>query len=751
MVKYLYKYEGGLTFMSIYNGDSKGFLTVTDGYIDYATEIIARRANPDLRDGLKPVNRRIVYSSFFSSKKKPYMQGSSLVVSDAMEFHPHGDTSVYNSFALLTDKNGSNAVPMFAGKGDFGKPYLSGGPAAMRYTEFKCHDNMCLYFEDGKHELMHMIQGEKDKLEPEVLNATIPLILINNSSGIAVAVSTNIPSFNTMDVLDLTEKFITRGRLLVEEDIIVPDFQTGGIIVRNDTELAKIMEVGKGKVKIRAKVEINGKSILVKEVPYGTTVEGIIKKIDATDIREIQDVTHLVGRNTDTLIEIVCKTKKSVEYVLLELYRRNILQTTFSSNILVLNGGIPKILGVFGVIKEWCEWREGVIVSKFENTLKSLEEELPSLEILMDLIKDRESCEKYALISIRKGRQEAKDYFDEFLASHGYGDIDPSVAAWLAKECKNVDTLHDGDKYAAKYADLLDQKKTCEYYIQNPKQKILEDLNKARKMLAPTSARKTEITYKDYRFSKITDSENIVDTSFCIWTLRKNGFLKKSREAEEITEDVICTFQGQANDVLIGFDNYGQIVRVVGTDIPFTPYNDNGVYLPKYFGISSEIKDYKVLYLGHLDGTTRMLVYRDGYVGFLDSSEWVGKKNVKIIQNGVPLKVMDQLLEVYEESEIPKYLMVADDSTGKIKLGIAEVDKIPVRSRRSCAKVFKGTDENIHYLRGFDNSLDINKFVRNPEQYLDKLKVANIEDINGDPETLKDGSYLELCKDLEES
>ena len=113
--------------MSIYNGNSFGFRTITDGYEDYAIETIARRALPDVRDGLKPVNRRIVYSSYFSKKRKDYLQGSSLVVADAMDYHPHGDASIYNSFALLTDVNGSNAIPMFVGHGSFGKPYMSEG------------------------------------------------------------------------------------------------------------------------------------------------------------------------------------------------------------------------------------------------------------------------------------------------------------------------------------------------------------------------------------------------------------------------------------------------------------------------------------------------------------------------------------------------------------------------------------------------------------------------------------------------
>lgn len=735
--------------MSIYNGNSVGFKKVTDGYIDYAEEIIARRAIPDLRDGLKPVNRRIIYSSYFSSKKKDYMQSCSVVVSDAMDYHPHGDASIYNSFALLTDKNGSNAIPMFKGQGNFGNVFSSDGPAAMRYTECMCHENMSIYFQDGKREHMHMVPGEKNNLEPETLNAIIPIVLINNSSGIAVAVGTNVPSFNITDVLDLTSKYLREGNLSVQSDIIAPDFQTGGILVRNDTELAKIMEVGKGKVKIRAKVEIEGKDILVKEVPYGATVESIVKKIESSDIKEIQKAGNIVGRGSKALVKITCKTKKSVEYVLMELYRRNILQTNFSSNILVLDAGTPKILGVFGVIKEWCKWRESVIVEKYQRELNAINEELPSLEILMDLIKDKKACENYALISIREGRKKAREYFSTVLENHGYSDINSDTASWLAKECKNVDTLHDGDKFAKRYNDLLIWKEQVERYISSPKDKILEDIEQERKRLAPFSERKTELTHKDYKFSKISDSESIEDTSYCVWTLKMDGFLRKTRIYED-TEDVLCQFSGQANDILIGFDNYGEVVRVVGSEIPFTASGDMGVYLPKYFD-RNITDDYKVLYLGQLDGKMRMLVYRDGYVGFFDTSEFVGKKNIKVIVKGVPLKVMDKLLDVIEEDDIPEYLMVAGDDNGVIRIGIKKVENIPIRSRHSCANVFgTGNDRNIKYLRGFNNYFEIMEFIDQPDIYMGQFKKLSTN-INGEPTTLADGKYLEICTDLEES
>ena len=229
----------------------------------------------------------------------------------------------------------------------------------------------------------------------------------------------------------------------------------------------------------------------------------------------------------------------------------------------------------------------------------------------------------------------------------------------------------------------------------------------------------------------------------------KSGFLTKDRY-KRTGDDVFAVIPAQANSILIGFDNYGRVLRVVGSEIPFTG-SDNGVYLPKYFGVESEVEqqfDYRILYLGLLDGSKKTLVYRDGYIGFFDTSEFLGKKNIKIVANGVCTAVRDQLLEIYEEDEVPEYLLLADDTSDKIKLGVVVMNTVPERSRTSRAKVLSGNNINTKYLKGF-YGLGLAQFIENPDAYIGKLKVFKGE-WYGEPEEVEDGFYLEYCKDIKE-
>ena len=225
----------------------------------------------------------------------------------------------------------------------------------------------------------------------------------------------------------------------------------------------------------------------------------------------------------------------------------------------------------------------------------------------------------------------------------------------------------------------------------------------------------------------------------------KSGFLKKSRFKYEDTEDKLCEVEATASSVLIGFDNFGRIVRVQGKEIPFTGDGEDGVYMAKYFDVTFE-PDYKVLWLGKIDGTKKMLVYRDGYVGFLDTSEFVGKKNTKAVSHGVCTAVRDKLLKVYEESEIPEYLLLADNSGKALRLGVVPVRDIPERSRTSRAKVLQGSDINTEYIKAFNN-FELVQYITQADDYVGKLKNFKGEFL-GDPSEMLEGEYLDVCKDL---
>lgn len=722
---------------TIYNGPSEDFGRVVDGYVDYAMDVIADRAVPDVRDGLKPVGRRILYSAKENDKGR--LQKCVVVVSDALKLHPHGDSSVYGAFTLLTDENGSCNVPFFHGMGNLGKVYSSDPPAAMRYPKFMLNKNANDFFIDK--EAMELVPSEEGEgFEPKVLPARYPVVLVNGAEGIAVSAGTKMPCFNLADVLDLTSKYIKNGKLEVE-DMILPDFPTGGILVGDKSELAKIMLTGKGKLKIRAKVEIEGKSILVKEVPYGKTVEGIVKTIKNSNIDGVSSVINTTGRESRALVTINCKSKRVVDEVLLTLYRMNILQNIFASNILVIDDGTPKILGVYGVVETWVKWRKSVLTVKFSKLLESLQGEKTTLDYFLRLVMNEEWKDEYVRRLTKLSKQDCSDYLNSI-----FEDIPAEVCNWIYD--RKGSSFNKGGKYKSRYETLLETEATWKSYLADLDSYIISELDsiKREKAMEGYCERKTEVTYKDYKFSKISDSSEILDTSYCVYTLKKDGFLVKTRtKLLDDRENILCEVESTASSSLIGFDNFGRIVRVIGKEIPFTPDGEQGVYLAKYFDVTFE-PSYKVLYLCEIDGSRKMLVYRDGYIGFFDTSEFVGKKNTKIINNGVCLAVGDKLLHVYEENEIPEYILLADDTTERLRLGVVITEDVPVRSRTSRAKVLSGSDINTFYLKGFEK-FGLATYIENPDSFIGKLKWFKGE-FYGNPEEMLDGDYLDVCKDL---
>lgn len=722
----------------IYNGSSDGFNYLVDGYMDYSKEVIARRAIPDLRDGLKPVQRRILYSAKINDKKQ--LQKCATFVADAMKLHPHGDSSVYGAFCLMTDVNGSWNVPMFRGMGNLGKVYSSNPPAAYRYPKARLHENADEFFKEK--DILELVQSEEgDGVEPTVLYPTYPTVLVNGTSGIAVSVGTRIPSFNFNDVIELTKKYITEGKLDPVKDIIYPDFPTGGVIVKTESEAAKVMATGQGKFKIRANVEINGNEIVVTEVPYGKTFEGIVKAVENLDMKEIKSAMNLTGNDSNGKAVIVCRSKRVVELVLMELYRRGILQNVFASNILVINDGKPYILGVHGIIKEWVKFRRSVILKKFKTQLESIKDELTILDYFKKLISNVEWRDTYVSKATKVSKVDADNYLHEI-----FPDIPKDVCNWI--NGRSISSFNNGGRYFKRFDELSEYKDYCTDMYNNPDKYILQELSDLEKSNKGKYDRKTFITNTDYKFSKLSDSEGIEDDSPCVYTLTDEGFLYKTRDDIINLDNILCKFSGCANSVLAGFDNFGRVLRLNGAEIPFSANENDGLYLPKVFDATFEER-YKVLYMGLCDGTKRMLVYKDGYVGFFDTSEWVGKKVVKAINKGVCLAVIDELLAIYEEDEIPNCLVMLDDSCKHTKVGIVDVATIPVRSRTSRAKVFNGTNINTEYIMGI-GYMDVYKLFNDPMKYMNKLMIVKDDTFTGNDYEISKGKYLDYCIDLED-
>lgn len=723
--------------MDLYTGSSDGFKSLTDGYIEYAHEVIAGRAIPDLRDGLKPVNRRILYSAYLNKKKD--FQKCAVFVADAMKLHPHGDSSVYGAFTLMTDSNGSWNMPVFQGMGNLGHVYSSMPPAAYRYPKARLNDTAEEYFKERA--VMDFVPAEEGVgQEPVVLCPTYPSVLVNGTSGIAVSVGTRIPAFNFGDVCDLTIKHIRNGCLELS-DIIYPDFPTGGVLVKTDSEVAKIMVTGVGKLKVRAHVEINGKEIVVSEVPFGKTFEGIKRLVEESEIQGISSVMNLTDRNSDGQVVITCKTKKIVNYVLMELYRKNILQSTYASNILVTMNGKPMMLGVHEIIKHWVEWRKEVLRKKFKLELDGIADELQTLNFFIRLISNEAHKDAYIAKATKVSKYEADKFLHEV-----FPNIPDSVCNWISE--RSISAFNKGGRYITRHENLLESQRYYEDCLAHPENYIVSELENLKKSKAGEYDRKTFISNLDYRFSKVTASEEVEDDSYCVYTLRKDGYLTKTREVPEKDENIINIAEGAANSALFGFDNFGRILRISGSEIPFTAYGESGVYLPKLFEATFEDR-YKVLYMGILDGKKRMLVYSDGYIGYIDTSEWVGKKLVRYLGSGVCTAVMDKLLQVYEEDQIPQCIVLADDTGKHVKVGVVDTAEVVMRSRTSRTKIFGGTGINTKYIKGF-SYIGVRTFLRDADRFVGNLKKVKSSDFLGDPDELEEGFYLDLNLKLDE-
>ena len=359
---------------------SSGILPVTienemsSSYLDYAMSVIVSRAIPDVRDGLKPVHRRILYSmsQMGLDYNKPYRKSARVVGDVIGKYHPHGDSAVYESLVRMA-QSFSMMAPLIEGQGNFGS--VDGDrPAAMRYTECRLEKITTLMPDDiDKDCIEYQENYDGSESEPTVLTSRFPNLLINGAGGIAVGMATNIPPHNLSEVIDgcvtiLNNPEITDDEL--NEIIPGPDFPTGGLIIgRNGIKSAQ--QTGRGSVVLRGKAEIeeknNRNSIIISEIPYQVNKSNLIEKIAEVvrdkrveGISDIRDVSDRHG------IRVVIELKKDAEadVILNQLYKYTPLQSSFGCNMVCLNSGKPELLSIRQIIDAFLEFRVDIVVKR---------------------------------------------------------------------------------------------------------------------------------------------------------------------------------------------------------------------------------------------------------------------------------------------------------------------------------------------------------------------------------------------------
>ena len=556
---------------------------VKDSFLDYSMSVIVSRALPDLRDGLKPVHRRILYSMYESgyTPDKPHKK-SARIVGDVMgKYHPHGDSSIYEAMVRMA-QDFSYRYMLVDGHGNFGN--IEGyGAAAMRYTESRLSKMSLELLRDINKETVDMVGNFDDsEKEPTILPSRFPNILVNGTMGIAVGMATNIPPHNLGEVIDGCIAVIDNPEIELDElmkYVPGPDFPTGACILGN-SGIRKAYETGRGSITIRSKATIEEKNgrhyIVIDEVPYGVNTSDLKNKV--ADLVHNKVIDGITDYHTDLKngikITITLKKDANPQVILNQLYKHTDFQTNFGIIFLMLDQGVPKTLGLKDILTKYVDYQKEVIIRRTRYELRKAEERehiLEGLKIALDNID-----EVVKIIRASKSDAEAKD---SLKARFGLDDIQSQ--AILDMRLRRLTGL-ERDKIEAELAEL--HAKIDEYRsILASEEKVLniikEEMLEIKNRFGDERRTKIDMTAIDY-----IEDESLIPNEDVIIALTNKGYIKRttsdtfksqnrggvgikgmSTNEEDFVEHMINI---QTHDHVLFFTNKGKVYRLKGYEIP---------------------------------------------------------------------------------------------------------------------------------------------------------------------------------------
>ena len=499
-----------------------------ESYLNYSMSVIVSRALPDVRDGLKPVHRRILFgmSELGSGWNRPYKKSARIVGDVLGKYHPHGDSSVYDALVRMA-QDFSMRYELVDGQGNFGS--IDGdNAAAMRYTESRMTKLSSEILKDIEKDTVEWEPNFDETLkEPSVLPSLIPTLLINGSEGIAVGMATKIPPHNLTEVINGIVATIENPEITTEElmsHIKGPDFPTAGLVMGIDG-LKEAYSSGRGKVKMRARAHIetakNGKdSIVVTEIPYQTNKANLVEKIaDLARDKKIQGITDLRDESDKDGIRVVIETKRDAvpEVILNQLYKHTQLQDTFGIILLALVDGIPKIMSLKTVLQHFIDFRHDIVVRRTEFDLKIAEARahiLEGLKIALDNIDE--------VIEIIRGSKDPMMAKEGLMNNFNLSEI--QAQAILDMRLQKLTGL-EVDKVVEEYKDLIKHIAHLKGILDSKNQRM--DIIKTELAEVKESygdERLTEIVPVDSNFSM----EDMIAEEEVVLTITHQGYIKRT-------------------------------------------------------------------------------------------------------------------------------------------------------------------------------------------------------------------------------
>ena len=633
---------------------------IESSFIDYSMSVIVSRALPDLRDGLKPVHRRILWSMYESgyTPDKPHKK-SARIVGDVMgKYHPHGDSSIYEAMVRMA-QDFSYRNMLVDGHGNFGN--IEGyGAAAMRYTESRLSKISLELLRDINKDTVDFIPNfDETEKEPEILPSRFPNILVNGTMGIAVGMATNIPPHNLGEVIDGCIAYIDNPEidtLGLMEHIKGPDFPTGGIILGN-SGIKKAYETGRGTITIRSRARIeeeNGKHyIIIDEVPYGVNTMELKNKV--AELVHNKTIEGIADYHTDlkngVKITITLKKDANAQVVLNNLYKHTQFQTNFGIIFLMLDKGVPKTLGLKDIISKYIEYQKEVIIRRTKFDLDKAEKRvhiLEGLKIALDHID-----EVIKLIRGSKSDEEAKA---GLMSKFGLSEI--QSYAILEMKLRRLTGL-ERDKIENELNDLLEKIKDFKAILASDERIfgiIKSELLEIKDKYADERRTSIDMTAIDY-----IEDESLIPVEDIIVTLTNKGYIKRlttdtykvqnkggvgvkgmSTNEEDFVEKMVTV---KTHDYILFFSNKGKVYKIKGYEIPEFSRQAKGLPIINLLPIEKDEKINSILSISKDDNSNYItFVTRKGLVKRTNIEEFDSiRKSGKI---AITLKEDDELLFV---------------------------------------------------------------------------------------------------------
>ncbi|MDE7298409.1 MAG: DNA gyrase subunit A [Lachnospiraceae bacterium] len=682
--------------------------TMEESYIEYAMSVIAARALPDVRDGLKPVQRRILYAmiELNNGPDKPHRKCARIVGDTMGKYHPHGDSSIYGALVNLAQE-WSTRYPLVDGHGNFGS--VDGdGAAAMRYTEARLSKiSMEMLADINKDTVNFSPNFDETEREPDVLPSRIPNLLVNGTSGIAVGMATNIPPHNLREVINAVAKIIDNKiedrETTIEEVLEIvkgPDFPTGAMIL-GTRGIEEAYRTGRGKIRVRAVTDIepmaNGKNrIIVTELPYMVNKAKLIEKIaDLVRDKKIDGITELRDESNREGMRICIELRRDVNpnVMLNQLYKHTQLQDTFGVIMLALVNQEPKVLNLLEILGYYLKHQEEVVTRRTQYDLNKAEERAHILQGLLVALDHID--EVISIIRSSKTTPIAKERLME-----RFGLDDPQAQAIVDMRLRALTGL-ERERLEGEYADL--QKQIARFKEILGDEKVLLAVVRDEMLIIRDKygdERRTSIGYDEFDI----DMEDLIPDDNVVIAMTRLGYIKRMsidnfksqhrggkgiKGMQTLDEDFIeDLFMTTNHHYIMFFTNKGRVYRLKAYEIPESSRTTRGTAIVNLLQLQPQEKITAVISLKE---------YKDNRYLFMATKKGMVKKTKireyeSIRKNGlqaISLKEDDELIEVKTTNGQKDVLLVTKDgmcirfhekdvrSTGRASMGVIGMNLSP--------------------------------------------------------------------------